>query len=124
MIRPGGCQWLIISHQYYCCPGAGIAGYGKFSVVILVQLFLLSLQQASSSGIYQVMYARFDAPVQKKYTNGLFYQQVLLYTGIAILGYAIHWLVPGAVEAYASFFMRRWPQRFYTWRRIFCVRYC
>jgi O-antigen/teichoic acid export membrane protein len=38
----------------------GVSNFGKFSVIILVQLFLLSLQQAMSSGVYQVMYGSME----------------------------------------------------------------
>lgn len=83
----------------------GIAGYGRFSVIILIQLFLLSLQQAGSSGIYQVMYARLDERQQKQYTNGLFYQQVFLYAVLIVLSLTFYFLLPGIVIGYKDVFI-------------------
>lgn len=83
----------------------GITSYGQFSAIVLVQLFLLSLQQAGSSGIYQVMLARFDAATQQRYTNGLFYLQVGAYgllTGIAFL---LRFLFPSLAGGYEQVFI-------------------
>lgn len=62
--------------------GLGVAAYGQFSAVVLGQLFLLSLQQAAGSGIYQVVWPTLTAPRQKRYTNGLFYAQLGWLSGL------------------------------------------
>jgi O-antigen/teichoic acid export membrane protein len=90
---------IIIAHAL------GIEGYGKFSVIILIQLFLLSLQQAASSGIYQVMYARFETNIQHKYTNGLFYQQVLVYTILILLSCVFYLVLPKLTNGYETVFL-------------------
>ena len=38
----------------------GLSEYGKFSAIILLQMFILSMQQASITGIFQVMFPGFD----------------------------------------------------------------
>src|ERR1700679_702789 len=57
----------------------GITDYGKFSVLLLVQLFMLSIQQAVSTGVLQVMVHRFDHQERKSYLNGVFYGQCLFF---------------------------------------------
>ncbi len=87
---------IIVAHAL------GLEGYGKFSVIILIQLFLLSLQQAASSGIYQVMYARFEKDIQQKYSNGLFYQQVLVYAGLILLSGLFFLIIPSLAKGYEA----------------------
>ena len=85
---------IIIAHAL------GIEGYGKFSVIILLQLFLLSMQQAASSGIYQVMYARYNDETKQQYTNGLFYQQLGIYSVLFVLAMLVLLLFPSMVKGY------------------------
>ncbi len=71
---------MLLAHEL------GLQDFGIFSMVILVQLFVLSLQQASSSGIYQVLLGRFTGNKQIFYTNGLFYLQVIFFLMLLIAG--------------------------------------
>lgn len=87
----------------------GINSYGQFSAIVLIQLFLMSLQQAGSSGIYQVMLARFDAVTQQRYTGGLFYLQLAIYTSLSLIVLLLFWLLPAAVRGYEQvFFAALW----------------
>jgi O-antigen/teichoic acid export membrane protein len=60
----------------------GITDYGKFSVILLVQLFMLSIQQAVSTGILQVMVHRYEQQERAFYIKGVFYAQC----GLFLLG--------------------------------------
>jgi O-antigen/teichoic acid export membrane protein len=82
----------------------GITGYGKFSVLILIQLFLLSIQQSAFSSVYQVLHGRFDKELQRDYTNGVFYKQILLYIGILILACGAYLFIPSMSTVYESVF--------------------
>lgn len=82
----------------------GISNYGQFSAIVLIQLFLMSLQQAGSSGIYQVMLARFDAATQQRYTGGLFYLQLTIYLSLSLIGLLLFWLMPAVVRGYEQVF--------------------
>lgn len=73
----------------------GITDFGAYSAIILIQLFLLTIQQAVSSGIYQVLLGRFGKPVQKYYTNGLFYLQFFFFL----------FLITAGIFVYLVFFM-------------------
>jgi len=83
----------------------GVSNYGKFSVIILIQLFLLSLQQAVSSGVYQVMFGGLEEKFKKPYTNGLFHTQLFLYTSLIGLGCFVYFLFPSSVIGYENIFM-------------------
>jgi O-antigen/teichoic acid export membrane protein len=83
----------------------GVNNYGKFSVVILVQLFLLSVQQSVSSGIYQVMFGTMEGDSKRNYTNGVFYLQCLLYLLFATAGILVYYLFPTFTKGYEMIFM-------------------
>ena len=83
----------------------GVSGYGRFSAIILAQLFLLSLQQAASSGIYQVMFPRFGPATQKKYNNGIFYLQLFLYGVLVLAAALIYQLFPAITGSYKDVFI-------------------
>jgi len=72
----------------------GLVAYGQFSAVVLTQLFLLSVQQAVGSGIYQVIWPGLPQPVQKQYTDGLFYLQLLWLVGLLALSGLLYRLLP------------------------------
>ncbi len=78
----------------------GVSNYGKFSVIILIQLFLLSLQQAVSSGVYQVMFGSLEEKSKKAYTNGLFFIQLFLYSALIALTCLAYYLFPSSVIGY------------------------
>ena len=80
----------------------GITGYGTFSAVLLIQLFLLSLQQSVSSGIYQVLLGRFSKRLQKIYTNGLFYLQLLVYGMLILIGAVVYALNIRNIQLYSA----------------------
>ena len=82
----------------------GVTNYGKFSVVILIQLFLLSLQQAVSSGVYQVMFGGLEEKFKSSYTNGLFYIQLMLYAALIALCGGGYYLFPSVSNGYEIIF--------------------
>jgi O-antigen/teichoic acid export membrane protein len=82
----------------------GITDYGLFSVVVLVQVFLLSVQQSVSSGIYQVLLPRFKGSMQKFYTNGLFYLQLMFFMLLSVLGAALYSARLSLVEQHHTIF--------------------
>lgn len=49
----------------------GLPEYGKFSIIVMIQLFILSLSMASSSQVYQVSYPALPAADQQKLTPGM-----------------------------------------------------
>ena len=57
--------------QFLIARQLGITDYGYFSVMILGQLFLLSLQQSAISGVFQVMFHQTKEINQQKYVNGI-----------------------------------------------------
>jgi len=56
----------------------GLTEYGKFSIITMVQLFLLSVTMAFSSQIYQVVYPALNRSKKKKFTSGMLGQQLLI----------------------------------------------
>lgn len=68
----------------------GLKAYGLFSFVFLVQLFLLSLQQAISTGVYQVLLNRLSFRKKVFYTSGLFYLQILFLLLVSVLGFVLY----------------------------------
>ncbi|MBS1668473.1 MAG: hypothetical protein JST58_13940 [Bacteroidetes bacterium] len=83
----------------------GVNNYGKFSVIILVQLFLLSLQQAFSSGIYQVMLGSLEGKTKDEYTNGVFYTQSMLYGVLISVCFMWYYLFPSSINGYELIFL-------------------
>ncbi len=63
--------------QFLIARQLGITDYGYFSVMILGQLFLLSLQESAISGVFQVMYHQTKKGDQQKYVNGILSIQYL-----------------------------------------------
>jgi O-antigen/teichoic acid export membrane protein len=58
----------------------GLAEYGKFSIVVMVQLLLLSVTMAFSSQIYQVVYASLTPQKRQNLTMGMLGQQLALFS--------------------------------------------
>lgn len=56
----------------------GLTEYGKFSIVTMVQLFLLSVTMAFSSQIYQVVYPGLNTAEKKTFTSGMLGQQLFI----------------------------------------------
>jgi len=56
----------------------GLTEYGKFSVITMVQLFLLSVTMAFSSQIYQVIYPALSVSKRQKFTSGMLGQQLIV----------------------------------------------
>ena len=63
--------------QFLIARQLGITDYGYFSVMVLGQLFLLSLQQSAISGVFQVMFHQTKEVHQQKYVNGILSIQYL-----------------------------------------------
>jgi O-antigen/teichoic acid export membrane protein len=83
----------------------GAANYGKFSVIILVQLFLLSLQQAVSSGIFQVMFPGYKKEKKQDYASGMIYLHFILYTLFIVLGLLGFYLFRQSLSEYHIYFL-------------------
>lgn len=75
----------------------GITGFGIFSAIGMVQLFLLSASMAFGSQVYQVAYPSLDAKDKRQVTNGMLGQ--LLLAGCLILGGVLlfYFLAPARV---------------------------
>jgi O-antigen/teichoic acid export membrane protein len=78
----------------------GVTGFGKYSVLVLVQLFLLSIQQAISTGIAQVMIARFDEDERPRYIRGVFYSQGIFFCSLILLSVLAAILFPALLQGY------------------------
>jgi O-antigen/teichoic acid export membrane protein len=78
----------------------GVTNYGKFSVIILVQLFLLSLQQAVSSGVYQVSFGGLEKKHRESYTSGIFYGQSMIYAALILICLLAVYLFPALLSGY------------------------
>ncbi len=63
--------------QFLIARQLGITDYGYFSVMVLGQLFLLSLQQSAISGVFQVMFHQTKEVKRQKYVNGILSIQYL-----------------------------------------------
>lgn len=61
----------------------GLQEYGKFSIIVMIQLFILSLSMAFSSQVYQVAYPSLPVARQQKLTPGMLGLQFV--TAIMIL---------------------------------------
>jgi O-antigen/teichoic acid export membrane protein len=82
----------------------GITGYGKFSVILLVQLFMLSIQQAVSTGVLQVMVHRYDQQERKFYIKGVFYAQCLFFLLLSLLCLSLFLIAPTLATGYSGLF--------------------
>lgn len=65
----------------------GAVGYGTFSAIAMVQLFVLSIVMASSTQIYQVVYHSLNDIQKEKLTAGMLIQQ--LFIGLVIILLAV-----------------------------------
>lgn len=83
----------------------GLSAYGQFSAVVLIQLFLLSIQQAAGSGIYQVVWPGLQATRQKAYTNGLLYVLMGWLAALALAGGLAYSLLPDRIIPYDGSFL-------------------
>ncbi|OWY20105.1 hypothetical protein C7N43_24355 [Sphingobacteriales bacterium UPWRP_1] len=70
----------------------GLAGFGQFSGMVLAQLFVLSLYQAATGSVYQVLYPAMAEGQRHSYHNGLFYLQALVCGVLALAGFSVVWL--------------------------------
>ena len=82
----------------------GITAYGKFSVILLVQLFVLSIQQAVSTGILQVMARRYDQQERKFYIKGVFYAQCLFFLLLSLVCLSLFLAAPALTTGYPGLF--------------------
>lgn len=82
----------------------GITDYGKFSVILLAQLFMLSIQQAVSTGVLQVMVQRYDHKEQHFYIKGVFYAQCLFFLLLGLVCLSLFLLVPRLTTGYSGLF--------------------
>ncbi|GAB2557099.1 lipopolysaccharide biosynthesis protein [Spirosoma aerophilum] len=109
-------KWLVLADQVVVSGSAfltnlllaqtlGLTAYGQFSAVVLTQLFLLSIQQAVGSGIYQVVWPGLPVPLQKSYTNGFLYFQVAWLLVLALVGAGLFSLLPIALIPYETSFL-------------------
>lgn len=99
----------------------GIETYGLYSEVVLYQLFVLGLLQASFSGLVPVMLARVQAGLHRSYTGGLFWLHqaiiTLLFVSCVLLCWLLpavsvsSWIMPAASSALLYFmqdYLRKW----------------
>ena len=82
----------------------GITAYGKFCVILLVQLFMLSIQQAVSTGILQVMVLRFAPRERNFYIKGVFYAQCLFLLLLSLAVGLLLLISPALRSNYAGLF--------------------
>lgn len=68
----------------------GLTEYGKFSAIVMVQLFLLSISMAFSSQVYQVVYPSLSVTDKRKLTSGMLSQQLLIAIGFFVLVMVLH----------------------------------
>ncbi|MBB5647185.1 lipopolysaccharide biosynthesis protein [Pedobacter cryoconitis] len=80
----------------------GLPEYGKFSIIVMIQLFILSLSMAFSSQVYQVTYPSLPVAEQQKLTPGMLGLQFI--AAIAILSGAFGawfiWQISGFKSIY------------------------
>jgi O-antigen/teichoic acid export membrane protein len=82
----------------------GITDYGKFSVILLVQLFMLSIQQAVSTGVLQVMVLRYEKQERKCYIKGVFYAQCLFFLLLIGICLSLFLIAPTLTTGYPGLF--------------------
>jgi O-antigen/teichoic acid export membrane protein len=82
----------------------GITDYGKFSVILLIQLFMLSIQQAVSTGVLQVMVLRYDQRERKFYIKGVFYAQCLFFLLLSGICLSLFLIAPTLTTGYPGLF--------------------
>jgi hypothetical protein len=108
-------KWLVLADQVVVSGSAllinlllaqtlGLTVYGQYSAVVLMQLFLLSMQQAAGSSIYQAIWPGLPVTLQKTYTNGLLYFQVGWLVVLGLVGASLFSLLPAALIPYETSF--------------------
>ncbi len=88
-----GCSLLT---QLLLAGKLGLAGYGYFSVVVIAQIFLLSLQQAGITGVYQVLFPGMPAGERPAYDTGVTSMQAAQIAALLMVG-AIYCAIPQPV---------------------------
>lgn len=74
-----------LATQLLVASGLGIAPYGRFSALVLLQLFLLSIQQAGITGMYQVIYPDMNGGMRARYAAGVWGLESMFLAGITIV---------------------------------------
>jgi O-antigen/teichoic acid export membrane protein len=82
----------------------GITDYGKFAVILLIQLFMLSIQQAVSTGVLQVMVHRYDEQQRHFYIKGVFYAQCGFLLLLSLVCLSLRLIVPALTTGYPGLF--------------------
>ncbi|SFW75787.1 lipopolysaccharide biosynthesis protein [Chitinophaga sancti] len=72
----------------------GITNFGKFTSIVMLQLFLLSITMSLSSQLYQVLFLRLEEKEKQLLTTGLFYQQLFGSLGLILLTLILNQLFP------------------------------
>lgn len=80
----------------------GLSEYGKFSGIILLQMFILSIQQASITGIFQVMFPGFDQKLKSSYSASLFFAELIFLSGLSLIALAAILAFPSFFQTYQS----------------------
>lgn len=78
----------------------GLSEYGKFSAIILLQMFILSMQQASITGIFQVMFPGFDQKARIRYSASLIFSEVFFLLMLSIIALIANLAVPVVFASY------------------------
>ena len=68
----------------------GMAVYGRFSALVLIQLFLLSVQQSAVTGMYAVVYPAMKDENRHSYISGLWTLEAITMVTLAVLTYVLH----------------------------------
>jgi len=74
--------------------GLGITTFGKFSGIVMIQLFLLSVSMAMGAQVYQVVYHSLPPANQQKITRGMIGQQLVSGLVVILLGLLLLLFIP------------------------------
>ena len=83
----------------------GPADYGLYSIVVLAQLFILSLQQAGITGIYQVIFPKLSQSKRDEYTGTLFYTQCMLLVLLLLISAIAYVFLSPVLKSFSPIFI-------------------
>lgn len=81
----------------------GLKDFGVFSGFVLFQIFILSVNSALTSNLFQVIFPSLDLEKKESYKNGMIFFQSILSVCIAIISVIVYFVLPSTLSIYKIF---------------------